>query len=65
MPQKIFINLPVRNLRESVDFFEKLGFTFNAQFQDWDGHIWELAFTEPSAIKPASVPLTVAATVVS
>jgi predicted lactoylglutathione lyase len=22
-------------------------------FQDLDGHIWELAFMEPSAIKPA------------
>jgi predicted lactoylglutathione lyase len=135
MAQKIFINLPVRDLGKSMDFFGKLGFTFNAQFtdetaacviisddifvmlltenkfktftpkqicdatkstevlvclssasrnevnemvrkavaaggtsykepedhgfmyghgfQDLDGHIWELAFMEPSAIKPA------------
>jgi len=135
MAQKIFINLPVRDLGKSMDFFRKLGFTFNAQFtdetaacmiisedifvmlltenkfktftrkpicdvtkstevlvclssarrfkvnemvrkavaaggttykepedhgfmyghgfQDLDGHIWELAFMEPSAIKPA------------
>ena len=135
MAKKIFINLAVRDLGKSMDFFRKLGFTFNAQFtdetaacviisedifvmlvtenkfktftpkqicdatrsrevlvclssasrdevnemvrkavaaggttykepedhgfmyghgfQDLDGHIWELAFMEPSAIKPA------------
>ena len=135
MAQKIFVNLPVRDLKKSMDFFGKLGFTFNAQFtdetaacmiifediyvmllseekfkaftpkqicdatkstevlvclssasrnevkemvrkavaaggttykepqdhgfmyghgfQDLDGHIWELAFMEPSAIRPA------------
>ena len=135
MPKKIFVNLPVRDLKKSMDFFRALGFTFNAQFtdetaacmvisediyvmlltenkfktftpkpsadatkntevlvclsttsraevnnlvrkavaaggstykepqdygfmyghgfQDLDGHIWELAFMEPSAIKPA------------
>ncbi|MEY4397015.1 MAG: hypothetical protein RLZZ40_771, partial [Actinomycetota bacterium] len=29
-----FINLPVENLRRSVEFFTGLGFTFNAQFTD-------------------------------
>jgi uncharacterized protein len=135
MAKKIFVNLPVRDLRKSMEFFSKLGFTFKAQFtdetaacmsisddiyvmlltenkfktftpkqicdatkstevlvclasasrsevnemvrkavaaggttykepqdhgfmyghgfQDLDGHIWELAFMEPSAIKPA------------
>jgi predicted lactoylglutathione lyase len=135
MAKKIFLNLPVKDLKRSMDFFDKLGFTFNAQFtdetaacmiisediyvmllterkfktftpgkicdatkstevlvclssasrdevnemvrkavaaggttykqpedhgfmyghgfQDLDGHIWELAFMEPSAIKPA------------
>ena len=135
MAQKIFVSLPVRDLKNSMDFFGKLGFTFNAQFtdetaacmvigediyvmllsekkfktftpkqiydatkstevlvclssasrnevkemvrkavaaggttykepqdhgfmyghgfQDLDGHIWELAFMEPSAIRPA------------
>ena len=106
MARKIFVNLPVRDLRKSMDFFGKLGFTFNAQFtdeadatkstevlvclssasrsevdemvrkavaaggktykepedhgfmygngfQDLDGHIWELAFMEPSAAKSA------------
>jgi predicted lactoylglutathione lyase len=29
-----FINLPVENLKRSVEFFTGLGFTFNAQFTD-------------------------------
>jgi hypothetical protein len=32
--RKIFVNLPVRDLKRSVDFFTKLGFTFNPQFTD-------------------------------
>jgi predicted lactoylglutathione lyase len=32
--EKIFVNLPVKNLNESVDFFTKIGFKFNAQFTD-------------------------------
>jgi predicted lactoylglutathione lyase len=32
--RKLFVNLPVRNLKRSVDFFTKLGFTFNPQFTD-------------------------------
>jgi uncharacterized protein len=34
MGTKIFVNLPVKSLKKSVDFFTKLGFTFNAQFTD-------------------------------
>ena len=34
MVKKIFVNLPVSNLKKSVTFFTKLGFTFNAQFTD-------------------------------
>jgi predicted lactoylglutathione lyase len=34
MPQQIFVNLPVKDLKKSMDFFEKLGFTFNPQFTD-------------------------------
>ena len=34
MATKIFVNLPVSNLKKSVAFFTKLGFTFNAQFTD-------------------------------
>lgn len=31
---KIFVNLPVKDLNKSTDFFTKLGFEFNAQFTD-------------------------------
>ncbi len=31
---KIFINLPVRDLNNTIDFFTKLGFKFNPQFTD-------------------------------
>jgi hypothetical protein len=34
MPTKIFVNLPVKNLNKSVEFFTKLNFTFNPQFTD-------------------------------
>jgi len=32
--RKIFVNLPVRDLRKSMTFFGKLGFTFTKQFTD-------------------------------
>jgi predicted lactoylglutathione lyase len=32
--RSIFVNLAVRDLERSVDFFTQLGFTFNAQFTD-------------------------------
>jgi predicted lactoylglutathione lyase len=34
MARKIFVNLAVRDLKKSMDFFGKLGFTFNKQFTD-------------------------------
>jgi uncharacterized protein len=34
MVNQIFINLPVKNLQASIDFFTKLGFTFDTQFTD-------------------------------
>ena len=34
MPTKIFVNLPVKSLNKSVDFFTKLGYQFNPQFTD-------------------------------
>jgi predicted lactoylglutathione lyase len=34
MGTKIFVNLPVKNLDNSVEFFTRLGFKFNAQFTD-------------------------------
>jgi predicted lactoylglutathione lyase len=34
MHAQIFVNLPVKDLKRSVDFFTKLGYTFNPQFTD-------------------------------
>ncbi|MDO3679086.1 VOC family protein [Paenibacillus ehimensis] len=31
---KMFVNLPVKDLNKSIEFFTKLGFEFNAQFTD-------------------------------
>jgi uncharacterized protein len=32
MATKIFVNLPVKDLAKTMEFFTKLGFTFNPQF---------------------------------
>src|SRR4051812_10458567 len=32
MHSQIFVNLPVKDLKRSVDFFTQLGYTFNPQF---------------------------------
>jgi predicted lactoylglutathione lyase len=32
--RKLFVNLPIQNLKRSVEFFGKLGFAFNPQFTD-------------------------------
>ncbi len=32
--KQIFVNLPIRNLNKTVEFFGKLGFKFNPQFTD-------------------------------
>ncbi len=34
MARKIFVNLPVKDLQRSIDFFTALGFSFNPQFTD-------------------------------
>ena len=34
MIHQIYVNLPVKDLNKSVEFFTKLGFTFNPQFTD-------------------------------
>ncbi|MDC0721306.1 VOC family protein [Nannocystis bainbridge] len=33
-PRKLFVNLAIRDLERTVEFFTKLGFTFNPQFTD-------------------------------
>ena len=37
MPTQIFVNLPVHDLTRSVDFFTKLGYSFNPQFTNESG----------------------------
>lgn len=34
MATKIFVNLPVKDLKKSITFFTQLGFSFNPQFTD-------------------------------
>jgi predicted lactoylglutathione lyase len=34
MTTKIFVNLPVKDLNKTIEFFTKLGFKFNPQFSD-------------------------------
>lgn len=34
MNTKVFVNLPVKDLKRSMDFFSNLGFSFNPQFTD-------------------------------
>jgi predicted lactoylglutathione lyase len=34
MATQIFVNLPVNDLNKSIEFFTKLGYTFNPQFTD-------------------------------
>lgn len=34
MPTQIYVNLPVKDLKRSVDFFTELGYKFNPQFTD-------------------------------
>ena len=34
MTPKIFVNLPVKDLKKSMDFYAKMGFTNNPQFTD-------------------------------
>jgi len=55
MPKQIFVNLPVKDLKKSMDFFSRLGFSFNLQFTDEkaacliinDGSIYAMLLTEP------------------
>ena len=36
-PRKLFVNVVVGDVQRTIDFFEALGFTFNAQFTDAAG----------------------------
>lgn len=53
MATKIFVNLPVKELEKSMEFFSEIGFTFNPQFTDdtaacmiiGDGSIYAMLLT--------------------
>ena len=54
MATQIFVNLPVKDLKKSKAFFEKLGYSFNQQFTNDDGAclvisdtIFAMLLTEP------------------
>lgn len=34
MPRNLYVNLPVKDLERTVDFFDALGFSFNPKFTD-------------------------------
>ena len=34
MPRNLYVNLPVKDLERSIDFFSALGFSFNPKFTD-------------------------------
>lgn len=34
MARKMFLNIPVKDLNKSIDFYTKVGFSFNEQFTD-------------------------------
>ncbi|QOI97532.1 MAG: VOC family protein [Flammeovirgaceae bacterium] len=54
MARQIFVNLPVKNLGDSMTFFKSLGFLFNPQFTDDKAacmviseNIYAMLITEP------------------
>lgn len=48
MSREIFVNLPVRGLPRSMDFFKSLSFSFNPQFTDEKPRGWSSALlSEP------------------
>ncbi|MCM3781757.1 VOC family protein [Neobacillus mesonae] len=51
--KQIFVNLPVKNLNASIEFFSSIGFAFNKQFTDENAtsmiisdHIYAMLLTE-------------------
>ncbi|GAA4791316.1 VOC family protein [Lysobacter hankyongensis] len=54
MPTSLFVNLPIADLRRSIDFFSALGFAFNPKFSNEDAtclviseHIQVMLLTTP------------------
>lgn len=63
MATRIFVNLPVKELSRSVDFFTRLaagatipnpasdyGFMYQHSFEDLDGHHWEFVWMDPNGL---------------
>lgn len=64
MTKQIFINLPVKDLQKSVDFYTALGFTNNPQFSDdtgkcmvWNENIFVMLLTHEKFSNFASKPI--------
>lgn len=64
MAKQIFINLAVKDLQKSVDFYTALGFTINPQFSDntgkcmvWSENIFVMILTHEKFASFATKPL--------
>jgi len=64
MAKQIFINLAVKNLQQSMDFYTALGFTNNPQFSDdsgkcmvWSDHIFVMLLTHEKLASFTSKPI--------
>lgn len=64
MTKQIFINLPVKDLQKSMDFYTALGFTNNPQFSDdsgkcmvWSEHIFVMIMTHEKFASFATKPI--------
>ena len=64
MAKQVFINLAVKDLQKSVDFYTALGFTNNPQFSDesgkcmvWSDHIFVMLLTHEKFATFATKPL--------
>jgi uncharacterized protein len=64
MPKMIFVNLPVKDLKASIAFYQALGFEQNPQFSDdtaacmvWSESIYAMLLTHPKWRRFTSRPL--------
>lgn len=65
MQSQIFINLPVKDIARSMEFYTRLGFTNNPQFSDdtgkcmvWSEHIFVMIMTHEKFKSFATKPIT-------
>lgn len=64
MAKQVFINLPVKDLQKSMDFYTALGFTNNPQFSDdsgkgmvWSEHIYVMLLSHEKFAGFATKPI--------